>query len=161
MIVVTDTSVVLNRCFLGQESLLTSLFANVLAPLNVQQEFERLAAIDERFRGLVFPTFIAIRPVAFVVSEVMENQRLHEGEREALCLALEINADAVLMDERAARAAANALGLSCIGLLGILLRARKQQIIPALRPLLERLQFDARFWISPGLLQQILQAEND
>jgi len=161
VIVVTDTSVILNLCFLGQESLVTTLFGTVCAPPGVQQEFQRLANEDERFQGLVFPPFIEVRSPVIAVVAVMENQRLHEGERAALCLALELNADAVLMDERAGRTAASTLGLSSIGLLGILLQARKQQLIPAIRPLLDRLQSHARFWISPSLLQQILQAANE
>jgi len=40
-------------------------------------------------------------------------------------------------------------------------QARKQQLIPAIRPLLDRLQSHARFWISSSLLQQILQAANE
>ena len=46
MIVVTDTSVILNLCLLRQENLLVSLFATVLAPTQVVAEFQRLAAAD-------------------------------------------------------------------------------------------------------------------
>ena len=140
---------------------MTDLFGTVFAPPSVRREFQRLANLDERFLGLVFPSSIEIRTAAIIVPAVMENQRLHEGERAALCLALELNADSLLMDERAGREAAATLGLPCIGLLGILLQARRQSLVPAIRPLLGRLQSHARFWISPGLLEQILQAANE
>jgi len=55
MAVVSDTSVILNLCFLGHEELLTKLFGEVLSPPEVAAEFENLAASDPRFRGLIFP----------------------------------------------------------------------------------------------------------
>lgn len=58
MIVVSDTSVILNLCFLGQEGLLSQLFGTVVAPPQVEAEFVRLASMDARFHGLVFPAFI-------------------------------------------------------------------------------------------------------
>lgn len=42
MIVVTDTSVVLNLAWLGEERLLVMLFKDVLAPPAVRSEFEAL-----------------------------------------------------------------------------------------------------------------------
>ena len=49
MIVVTDTSVVLNLCCLRQENLLPDLFGTVLDPPSVALEFQRLARTDARF----------------------------------------------------------------------------------------------------------------
>jgi uncharacterized protein len=65
------------------------------------------------------------------------------------------------MDERAGRAAANALGLKTIGLLGILLRARQEGLIPAIAPLLDRLQNEARFWIDLSLRETIIKAAGE
>ena len=60
VIVVTDTSVVLNLAWLGEEHLLQELFGSVLAPPIVKAEFDRLARSDARFRGLRFPAFIEV-----------------------------------------------------------------------------------------------------
>jgi predicted nucleic acid-binding protein len=46
---------------------------------------------------------------------------LHAGEIAALSLALELGADLVLMDEAEGRAAATAMHLTTMGLLGILI----------------------------------------
>jgi len=125
VIVVADTSVILNLCFLGQEPLLPLLFGTVHAPPQVEAEFLRLANVDVRFQGLVFPGFILRtapldRVHAWALSPV-----LHSGEIAALSLALELRADLVLMDEAEGRAAATALKLTTMGLLGILLQARQ------------------------------------
>ena len=158
MIVVTDTSVVLNLCALHQEALLPAIFGSVIAPPSVMREFQRLAAVDPRFAGLAFPAFIQINAVTQIAPALLLNQRLHQGEREALSLAAEINADAVLMDERAGRIAASGLGLQSIGVLGVLIQAKTLGLVPAIKPSLDRLQSQARFWIAPALKQQVLRS---
>lgn len=86
---------------------------------------------------------------------------LQAGEIAALSLALELRADLVLMDEAEGRAAATALHLVTMGVLGILLRARQRDLIPAVTPLLDRLQHQARFWIAPSLRTAILSAAGE
>ena len=161
MIVVTDTSVVLNLCGVEQERLLPSLFGSVFAPSSVMHEFEKLAAVDPRFAGLTFPTFVEIKIVTQFAPSLVLNQRLQQGEREALALAVELSADAVLMDERAGRLVADDLGLKSIGVLGILVQAKTSGLLPTIKPLLERLQSRLRFWIAPALVQQILRKASE
>jgi hypothetical protein len=48
---------------------------------------------------------------------------LDPGELEAIVLAIELNADIVLLDDEAARVAAQSLGIEYTGLLGILIQA--------------------------------------
>lgn len=158
MIVVTDTSVVLNLCALQQERLLAAVFGRVLAPPAVMEEFERLASIDPRFAGLTFPSFVEVSAATQIAPALFLNERLHQGEREALSLAAELGADAVLMDERAGRAAARSLGLSSIGVLGILVQAKTLGLLPVIKPLLDRLHHQLRFWISLALIQQVLES---
>lgn len=100
MIVVTDTSVVLNLCLIGRETLLPELFGKVIAPETVAGEFQRLAVQDPRFRGLVFPEFVEKVVSVTSLPSTISVRGLHDGEIAALSLALERKADAVLMDER-------------------------------------------------------------
>jgi hypothetical protein len=76
-------------------------------------------------------------------------------------LALELGAELVLMDEAEGRAAAALLNLKTMGLLGILLQAKRQGLITAVAPLLDRLQNEARFWIAPSLREALLQAAGE
>lgn len=55
MIVVADTSVLLNLCRIGQVELLARLFHEVVIPLEVAAEFDRLARQATRFQGLGLP----------------------------------------------------------------------------------------------------------
>ena len=52
MTAVTDTSVVLNLCWLGLDSLLARFFERVLAPVDVRDEFERSIARPNCHTGL-------------------------------------------------------------------------------------------------------------
>lgn len=158
MIVVTDTSVVLNLCVLQQERLLSDLFGRVLAPPSVMREFQRLASVDPRFVSLTFLAFVQVSTATQIAPALLLNQRLHQGERDALSLAAELGADAVLMDERAGRAVASGLGLQSIGILGILVQAKTLGLVPAIKPLINRLHSHARFWIAPALMQQVLRS---
>jgi len=159
--VVADTSVILNLCFLKQQDLLSSLFGAVHAPYHVEAEFQRLAASDRRFLGLMFPEFILRAEPLTTSHPWAHSPALHSGEIAALSLALELKADLVLMDEAAGRAVATSLQLSTMGLLGILLKAQQQGLIPAITPFLERLQHQARFWIAPSLRQAVLRAAGE
>jgi predicted nucleic acid-binding protein len=100
-----------------------------------------------------------MRPTA--IHPLLDTPRLHPGEREAISLAFEINASRILMDERAGRALATNLGIPCIGLLGILIQAKRLCLIPSIMPLLDRLQNEARFWIAPSLRLQILHLADE
>ena len=51
---------------------------------------------------------------------------LDVGEAEAIALAIEIQADLLLLDERRGRVVAKELGLAVTGLLGVLLVAKQQ-----------------------------------
>jgi len=161
VIVVADTSVILNLCFLGQDALLQALFGKVHAPPLVQVEFQRLVTADTRFHGLVFPGFIQLSTPLTTDHAWAHSPVLHAGEIAALSLALELGADLVLMDEAEGRAAATALHLTTMGLLGILIQARQRALIPAVEPLLDRLQLEARFWIAPPLRVAVLRAAGE
>ena len=161
MIVVSDTSVILNLCVIGQQDLLRRLFDDILAPTAVVAEFQRLASVDTRFQGLSFPAFIQKAVPAALLPFLKDSGQLQTGEIAALSLAVEKQADAVLMDELAGRSAASSLGLRTIGLLGILLDAKRQSLVPALAPLISQLEREAGFWINAALRSTVLQAAGE
>lgn len=152
MIVVADTSVILNLCCVGQADLLQGLFHQVWIPEEVKAEFERLSRHQPRFQGLGLPEWAEIHPSVPVPASLAVLPNLHTGETAALALALASHADAVLMDETAGRRAAHQLGVPAIGVLGVLLQARKVGLLPAIKPVIERLEKEAGFWLSPALV---------
>lgn len=161
MIVVTDTSVVLNLCWLRLESLLPVIYQEVLAPRQVRIEFERKAVADTRFIGLRFPSFITLADPAVIPATLSDNADLDAGEIAALALALERGIADVLIDESSGRAAAIALGLHVSGLLGVLIEGKQRQLVPSLRPLLDNLAAGAKFWMDARLRERVLRTAGE
>lgn len=78
------------------------------------------------------------------------------GESEAIALALEIKNVPVLLDDKKARRIAEQLNLQVTGTVGLLLKAKKKGVIPAIRPILDALEA-VDFRISSNLRTRALE----
>lgn len=81
---------------------------------------------------------------------------LDRGEAETIALALELGADLVLLDERDGRYAAQRFGLRFVGVLGILLEAKSNDLIKEIKPYLDSLRQQAGFYIHETLYNYVL-----
>ncbi len=79
------------------------------------------------------------------------------GERQAICLAQELGAAAIIIDEERGRKEARRRGLSVIGLLGVLRDAAERDLV-RLEPALARLQ-KTNFRVSDKLIESLLLRE--
>jgi uncharacterized protein len=85
---------------------------------------------------------------------------LDAGEAEVVQLALERGIRTVCIDERAGRRIAAAVGCNVVGTLGLLLAAKQHRLLPALRPVIERLRATGG-WYDEGLLERVLAAAGE
>jgi uncharacterized protein len=109
----------------------------VLIPEEVRTE---LRAGIERGKGGPDPdALVWIRVVAVQQPEDIAALRLGAGERGVLAVGRERNA-IIVLDDGPARSAAKRLGLRMTGTMGLLVQARRQGVLPALRPVLDRLE---------------------
>jgi len=81
----------------------------------------------------------------------------YAGRRErvpaaAIALAIQVKAAWPLLDERAGRRVAKALGIKVTGVVGILLRARREGSVPSLRRALEEVREPAGFRMDAALV---------
>lgn len=157
MIVVADTSVILNLALVGCDTLLEAMFGVVIIPPAVESEFQRLAASSGRFAGLTVPSWLRVQAPTAIAPRIAADAALDLGEAQALALALEIHADAVLIDEAHARLVATELGLTPIGILGILLRSKRDGRIAEIRGVLATLRERAGFRIADDLYREVLR----
>lgn len=161
MIVVADTSVILNLCRVEQEHLLQQLFARVLIPREVAAEFTRLSIVRPRFAGLTLPVWIESMPAPPSLPPEVLQANLDVGESAAIALCLAQKADLLLMDETLGREVAAGLGLRTIGILGVLIQSHRRKLIPSLTAILERLEKEAGFWIAPALRARVVKLANE
>lgn len=82
---------------------------------------------------------------------------LGPGESEALVCAMENKADFILLDDYKARGTARLNGLPVVGSLGVLILAKRHDLIPALKPYIETLRMNG-IWISQSVVKTALSA---
>ncbi len=137
--VVTNTSPLLYLHQLGLLEILPRLYERVVVPTAVVEEL-----LEGGRRGYDVPTpeslpwaRIEIAAGAAILPMVTD---LGEGERAAIALAASRKSDLLLLDDALARRHARLLGLPVTGTLGVLLRAKASGHIPAIAPIVERLE---------------------
>ncbi|MCX7916422.1 MAG: DUF3368 domain-containing protein [Verrucomicrobiae bacterium] len=150
MMVVANTSPLTALLRIGRADLLAKLFGRVVIPPAVALELQRAHG--------ALPEWVCVKPFrdtdavnAFIAS-------LDRGEAEAIALALEMRADCVLMDERKGRRLAKAQGLRVLGLVGVVLLAKRAGLIASAGPLLEALESEAGFYLTSSLKRSALRS---
>ncbi len=161
MIVIADTSVLLNLCRIGEIQLLQSLYQNVVAPVSVRDEFERAVGVYGKFSGMVFPDFIHTATPATALKQWAPWASLDRGESDAISLAIEMKADLLLVDERKGRLVAARLNVTFSGLVGVLVQARRRGLLEDLSLTLGRLRAEAGFYLSERHVAEALQATRE
>jgi predicted nucleic acid-binding protein len=143
--------------------LLASVNALVLLPQLADEVLVAAAVLDEvlagkephpALHGLPATAWVRIRPSLPVPAEVA-GWDLGGGETQVLALALSGEGSEVVLDDLQARRCARSLGLATTGTLGLILRAKQRGLIPAARPLIERL-LERRFYLAHDLLEAAL-----
>lgn len=154
MVVISDTSVITNLIQLNHLMLLKDLFGNIIVP---QKVFEELGKLPEQIEIIEKLDWIEIKQISD--REHFDNllKILDPGEAQAIVLALELKADALLIDEKKGRKIAQEYGITITGLLGVLIDAKSERLVHKVKPILDKLIFELGFRISPKLYQDILQ----
>jgi len=149
MIVVSDTSPFTALLTVGEERLLPQLFEQVVISLAVRNELQRTHPR--------LPDWLRVVSVQDAAQVGKFCQLVDVGEAEAIELALELHADRVLMDERKGRKLALQEGVAVIGLLGVVLLAKRKDLIPSARTLLLRMDQEAGIYLAPDIRDTALK----
>ncbi len=161
MIIVSNTSPIFYLSTIGQLDLLRQLYDEIVIPTTVFQEITNVGNSD--VSATVVSTLNWIKTQS-ATDRTLVNTLSHEldpGEAEAIALALELNADRLLIDERLGRNAAIGLGLKVTGVLGILIAAKRSNLIQEVKPLLDTLIKRVGFWIHEQLYTDVLQVVDE
>ncbi len=135
-VVVSDAGPLISLGRMDLLHLLARLFAEVQVPQAVIAEcMARPLNSDAQRIRLALESGLLLACTA----APLDAPELDPGESEAISRALEIGAD-LLIDERAARVRAAALGIVVTGTLGVLVRARRKGLVGPLLPLIAELR---------------------
>ena len=156
MTVVSDASPLINLARIDKLDLLPRLYGELHFPEAVWQEVVIQGAGQPGAQEIQEASWIKRHAVANRPLVQALEQELDAGEAEAIALALELQAELLLMDERLGREVARHLGLRYIGLIGVLLEAKRKGLISALKPHLDALRDTAGFRVSEALYKRVL-----
>ncbi len=157
MIIVSDTSPVSNLILIERLELLEKLFSEIIVPPAVDAEILALKQFGKDLSEYENAAWIKI--IAPQNQQTVQTLKfnLDEGEAQAIALALEMNCDLLLMDERIGTDIARREGLQTVGLVGVLIKAKEQGFIKEMREVLKDLKQTAGFWLGEKLQNQILE----
>ncbi len=152
MNIVSNSTPIISLASIGQVELLARLFGTIRIPREVYRELKSKKA----------PGYHDIDADHFQVQDIQGTaylgfllHDLDRGEAEAIVLAKEIQADALIMDERTGYLIAKQQGIHVIGTLTVLLMAKQYGLIAAVKPLLDEMMRRGR-WYSQNVYRDFL-----
>ena len=155
-LLVADTGPLFSLAIIDQLSVLDEMFDEVKIPNAVWDEL----TVDNTSKA--YP--LIIKSFNHRITAITKTNELSFimdfGESQAVTLYRELNADFLLIDDKKARKIAENFGIKCIGVIGLLAKAKRKGLIKELKPLFESLLKNKRYY-SITLLNQILAEFNE
>jgi len=160
-LVVADTSPLVAISIMELFPVLNELFEQVLVPHAVVLEclHDLSNTQSKAIQRALKNNFIVEKKVHNTEDCELLGQILDPGEAEAITLAKELNAVA-LIDERAGRKVARREGLVCIGSLYVLIKAKQAGYIKSVTPLINRL-VEHGYYLDQNLIDTVLEVSNE
>ena len=166
-LVICDSSTLIHLTSIGRLTLLRTFYEGVTITPAVWREVVEQGAGRAGAREVAEASQAGwiriVAPTDELLVRLLERD-LDAGESEVIALALEKQADLILLDESEARRIADRYGLAKTGVIGLLTRARREGLVDSLQAELDRLQSLGGFWIEDRLYHRVLAnmgEEND
>lgn len=157
MLVIADTSALLALAACDCLTLLDTLFEEIHVPGAVFRE----CTVEGKPHSDMLRTYLQGRVDDVDLMEfVVAAPGLGRGELEAIALYKRLRADRLLIDDGRARRVARVNGVDVIGTLGVLILAKSRDIVPAVRPLLDRIRAAGNH-LSDALVSEALRLSGE
>ena len=154
--VIVNTTPLIALSHVGQLSVLKKLYGEIIIPEAVYKELSvKAESVCKRMVDMSLD-WIRVEKIQNQMAKSMYKTQLHEGEVEVMILSIEMGADLVIIDDANAKKHAKYLGLPVTGTLGILIKAKQEGYIEALRPILEQM-IEHGIYISDNLVELCLK----
>ncbi len=162
-IAVSDSSVLIHLGLIGELELVQAAFEQIIVPPQVWREVVvqgQSADVVKRIEQAATDGWVKqVEPGNAALLQTLR-QNLHEGESAAICLAVELKPDFLLMDESVGRSVAASLGIRTKGVIGLVLDAKRSGRLAAVKPVVDLL-VQSRFHLSAEFVAQILREANE
>jgi len=153
MIVIADASPINYLIILGEIDILPQLYGRVIIADGVLEELTSAPAPDEVIMWLnARPTWLEVRSLEGPIAPDLV-ERLDKGESESIQLAVDLDADILLIDEKRGRRLAVERGFKVVGVLGILILADEKGLVnfeDAVQKLIT-----TNFYVSEAILKRL------
>jgi len=127
--IISDTSCFIILSKIGELELLYKVYGEITTTTDIAVEFgERL------------PEWVEIKDVSDKYRQQLLEMQIDKGESSAIALALEIPNSLLILDDYKARKIVEQLGLTFTGTIGVIIKAKLMGIIPAIKPLLQKIK---------------------
>jgi predicted nucleic acid-binding protein len=152
---ISNTSPLLYLHLIQQLDLLPQLYETVLIPPAVETELQAGAQ-----RGVDVPQvsalpWLRVVPVVSVTSIPMVMD-LGRGEAEVIALGLEQAGSRLILDDTLARRIARLQKLQITGTVGVVIKAKRSGLLPAVSPVISALR-ESGLWLSESLVTEVLR----
>ncbi len=156
-VVVADTGPLIGLGYAGYLNILQQLYGEVLIPEQVQNELQLsshrpgAANVAEAITTGLIKVHKLRQPPEFLLQDMID-----AGEAAAIQLAIEQQADILVIDDKKGRRVAKMKNLRIVGTGGLLLASKKAGYVEEVEPILEKLVVGG-YRLSDALCQQILK----
>lgn len=151
--VVSNTSPLITLAGVGLLELLPTLYGEIWIADAVRREYQTKRSAEEP--DLDTLVWLVVQTIE-TDSDLAEIQGLGRGEAATIALGAAMRARAVILDDRLGRRVAAERGLPVIGTMTVLLRAKQQDLIPAVEPVIAAMLAQGRR-MSPALRAHVLR----
>ncbi|OGB88231.1 MAG: hypothetical protein A3H39_03315 [candidate division NC10 bacterium RIFCSPLOWO2_02_FULL_66_22] len=156
MILVLDSSALITLARIGRLDILRQIAGTVHIPEAVYEEVVRSGQERPGSVEVAQAQWISRHQVQDEAAVARLRPRVGRGEAEAIVLARELEADALILDDATARQVAEAEGGNVLGLRGVLLHGKAHGLVETVRPILDEM-VTAGFFIDDSLYRSILR----
>lgn len=156
MKVVSDSTILIGLAKIEKTNLLREIFQNIYIPEAVFKEVADDGKLRAGAKTVREAEWIIKKQIVDYTQANFLMTVLEKGEAEVLVLAKEMQADLLLLDEEKARKSAVRAGFKVMGLIGILIVAKRLGLITNIRTYIEKLQRE-KFRISDKIVNMALK----
>lgn len=143
--VISDTSCFIVLDKINQLDLLQKLYGRIFTTNEVAEEF-----------GEQLPHWVNVISLKDKAKQQLLELHVDKGESSAMALAMEWEANLIILDDHKARVIARKLGLNVTGTLGVLINAKKEGFFKSIKPFLRDLK-KTNFRITEDLEKEALK----